>query len=135
MAVLIVFFSVFARQVSLGVYPRELMGYLFLLSLISFIAYGADKYKAVKKRFRTPELYLHLLDLLGGWPGGLLAQLVFRHKISKTSFRDVMVVTVVLNVGVLFYLRMPPEYWSNESFTKNQPGMKNWIGQKLSVLK
>jgi uncharacterized membrane protein YsdA (DUF1294 family) len=32
---------------------------------------------------------LHLLDLLGGWPGGFLAQRRLRHKCSKGSFQFV----------------------------------------------
>ena len=50
---------------------------------------------------RTPENTLHLLALLGGWPGALVAQNRLRHKSSKTSFLAVFWITVLLNCVVL----------------------------------
>ena len=54
--------------------------YLLLLSLITFIAYGIDKKKAVKKKYRTKEKTLLSLSFFGGAFGGYLAMLIFRHK-------------------------------------------------------
>ena len=54
--------------------------YLVLLSLITFIAYGVDKKKAEKGKYRTKEKTLLLLSFLGGAFGGYPAMLVFRHK-------------------------------------------------------
>ena len=54
--------------------------YLVLLSLITFIAYGADKKKAEKGKYRTKEKTLLLLSFLGGAFGGYPAMLLFRHK-------------------------------------------------------
>ena len=54
--------------------------YLVLLSLITFIAYGVDKKKAIKGKYRTKEKTLLLLSFLGGAFGGYPAMLVFRHK-------------------------------------------------------
>ncbi len=57
------------------------------MPVLSFRAYWADKERAVQGRQRTPEAELHMLDLLGGWPGGMLARQWFRHKNRKVSFR------------------------------------------------
>lgn len=54
--------------------------------------------------WRVPENTLHLLALLGGWPGALYAQQTLRHKTQKTSFRIVFWMTVLANSGGLFYL-------------------------------
>ena len=54
--------------------------YLVLLSIITFIAYGVDKKKAIKGKYRTKEKTLLLLSFLGGAFGGYPAMLVFRHK-------------------------------------------------------
>lgn len=54
--------------------------YLILLSLITFIAYGADKKKAKDKKYRTKEKTLLLLSFFGGAFGGYTAMLIFRHK-------------------------------------------------------
>ena len=54
--------------------------YLVLLSIITFIVYGADKRKAKKGKYRTKEKTLLTLSFLGGAFGGYPAMLVFRHK-------------------------------------------------------
>ena len=48
-----------------------------------------------------PESTLHLFDLLGGWPGALIAQQQFRHKTVKASFQAGFWMTVVLNVALM----------------------------------
>src|SRR2546423_1312045 len=63
---------------------------LYLLaSLVTFIAYGLDKRAARAGRGRTRERTLHVMELLGGWPGALAAQRVFRHKTRDGRFRVV----------------------------------------------
>lgn len=54
--------------------------YLVLLSLITFIAYGVDKKKAIKGKYRTKEKTLLSLSFFGGAFGGYPAMLIFRHK-------------------------------------------------------
>lgn len=61
--------------------------YYCLISLITFFSYALDKSKALQGQWRIPESTLHLLELLGGWPGAMAAQRVFRHKIRKTSYQ------------------------------------------------
>ena len=74
------------------------------ISMLTFIAYAADKAAARDGRRRTPENTLHLLALLGGWPGALLAQHRLRHKSRKASFLAVFWATVLLNCAVLVWL-------------------------------
>lgn len=68
-----------------------------LVSLFSFCQYWMDKQSAQKGRWRTPENSLHLAELVGGWPGALLAQQVFRHKTRKVSFQLVFWAIVALH--------------------------------------
>ena len=56
-------------------------------SLISFWQYWRDKASALRGGWRTPENALHLVELLGGWPGALLAQQCFRHKTRKVAYQ------------------------------------------------
>jgi uncharacterized membrane protein YsdA (DUF1294 family) len=68
-----------------------------LISLFSFCQYWLDKQSAQKGRWRTPENSLHLAEVLGGWPGALVAQQVFRHKTRKPSFQLVFWAIVALH--------------------------------------
>ena len=71
------------------------------MSLVTFAAYGLDKDAARRRAWRIPEATLHVLSLLGGWPGALLAQAAFRHKTRKQPFRTVFWLTVVANLALL----------------------------------
>ena len=84
--------------------PTFLLGIYGVASLISFGAYAKDKAAARDNTWRVPEAHLHLVDVLGGWPGGLVAQDLLRHKTSKTSFQVVFWMTVVVNIAGLFWM-------------------------------
>jgi len=43
------------------------------VSLLTILFYGIDKSAAKKEKRRVSEAKLHILSLLGGWPGALLA--------------------------------------------------------------
>ncbi len=65
-------------------------------SVVTFLAYFEDKRRAQRADWRTPERTLHVMALLGGWPGAFLAQRTFRHKSAKVSFLVVFWLTVGL---------------------------------------
>ncbi|MBW3527014.1 DUF1294 domain-containing protein [Shewanella sp. NKUCC05_KAH] len=83
--------------------PVGIAGMYLTLSLLTFIAYAIDKSAAKRNKWRTKESTLHLLALMGGWPGALFAQNLLRHKSVKASFRNVFWLTVVANLAVLGY--------------------------------
>ena len=68
--------------------PIPLLLYAFM-SALAILFYGADKRRALSHRWRIPEFYLHLIEFLGGWPGALLAQKDFRHKVTKDAYQRV----------------------------------------------
>lgn len=72
--------------------------FYLIASAATFVAYGWDKLKAARGGWRVAEQTLHLMELLGGWPGALLGQSVFRHKRSKRSYMRVFWVIVGLHV-------------------------------------
>ena len=87
-----------------GKAPLVLPALYIGLSLITFIAYAIDKSAAQNNRWRTQESTLHLLSLLGGWPGALYAQRRLRHKSVKQEFQSVFWLTIVVNCGALVWL-------------------------------
>ncbi|MEV4688011.1 DUF1294 domain-containing protein [Microbacterium sp. LWH3-1.2] len=79
-------------------------------SIVAFAVYGIDKAAARRQANRVSEPTLLILGLVGGWPGALVAQQVFRHKTRKRSFRRVFWGTVGANVLALaayVYLTAP----------------------------
>lgn len=83
---------------------QRLAGFYALVSVIAFLLYGLDKRAATRGGWRTSEARLHLFELLGGWPGALLAQRVFRHKTRKAEFQVVFYLAVATNLGALGWL-------------------------------
>ena len=95
------FFAFLGVSTATGRLPPMLLGLYAAASLVAFAAYALDKSAARGGRRRTPENTLHLLALLGGWPGALVAQNRLRHKSSKAPFLAVFWATVLLNCVAL----------------------------------
>jgi uncharacterized membrane protein YsdA (DUF1294 family) len=68
-------------------------------SVLCIAVYGIDKFAARGGHDRVPEAMLLALGIIGGWPGAIVAQQMFRHKTVKRSFRVLFWLTVVVNVA------------------------------------
>jgi uncharacterized membrane protein YsdA (DUF1294 family)/cold shock CspA family protein len=77
------------------------------LSLVTIIAYAADKRAATTGAWRTSEATLLVLGLLGGWPGAIIAQQALRHKTRKRSFQFAFWWSVIGNVVLYVVLATP----------------------------
>ncbi len=100
----VVFFIGLFVSVLSGKLPLVIVGLYLIMSLIAFIAYAMDKSAAQNGQWRIQESTLHLISLIGGWPGAYIAQKKLRHKSIKKAFINVYWVTVLLNLGGLFWL-------------------------------
>ncbi len=72
-----------------------------VMSVVTFTLYTWDKRRARKGGRRIPEATLHLCELLGGWPAGLLARHLLRHKSRKLAFRVLSWAIIMLHIGAL----------------------------------
>lgn len=81
---------------------RILAGAPLLISVFAFFAYRSDKRAAESGEWRIPESTLHLLGMLGGWPGAFLAQRRYRHKTGKVSFQVVFWLVVFAHQFLAF---------------------------------
>ena len=83
--------------------------YLAGVNLAAFAAFGIDKWKAVRHRWRIPEATLLGLSLIGGALGGLAGMRLFHHKTRKARFFVGVPVMLALQLGLgialLFFLR------------------------------
>ena len=74
-----------------------------LSSLVAFGLFGYDKLRAGRPgRGRVSEFHLALIGALGGWPGGLVAMLLFRHKTAKFSFQVKYAIAFILWAGLAY---------------------------------
>ncbi len=78
--------------------------YLLSINCISFILFGFDKFLAIKNKRRIPEKELFTVSTVGGAVGGMFAILVFKHKISKTTFMWRFMFIFLLNIIVIYFL-------------------------------
>jgi uncharacterized membrane protein YsdA (DUF1294 family) len=65
------------------------------MSILAFLTFAWDKAAARRGGRRVPEATLHVLSLLGGWPGAFLAMLLLRHKVNKPGFLFILGVIVM----------------------------------------
>lgn len=107
LALAVVFLLFVIGTVLSGKLPIVVLVLYLATSILAFCAYALDKSAAKNDQWRTKESTLHLFGLIGGWPGALAAQRLFRHKSKKHSFQVVFWATVVLNCGFLFWLLTP----------------------------
>ncbi len=78
--------------------------YILALSLLTFILYGTDKWRAAHGRWRISEKALLLSSLLGGAVGGFLAMQLFRHKTKHWYFTAVNLFAIFLHLALLFFI-------------------------------
>lgn len=81
---------------------RWVSGYVLVLGLFTYWVYAVDKRRARQKEWRVSESTLHLLELLGGWPGAYLAQRRLRHKCSKVGYQFIFWLIVLIFQFVAF---------------------------------
>lgn len=84
--------------------PIEVLYLYCAASVVAFVAYALDKSAAKNDKWRTPESHLHLLSIVGGWPGAFYAQKKLRHKSSKKEFKQVYWVGVFINICAFLWL-------------------------------
>ena len=78
------------------------VGWLVLASVVAFASFGIDKWQA--KRIggrRISQFNLLFICALGGWIGGLLGMVIFRHKSAKLSFQLQFFLSLIIFVLLL----------------------------------
>lgn len=83
-----------------------LVCYAVICNLIAFAAFGLDKYRAVKGKWRISEHTLFLLALAGGSAGALAGMYCFRHKTRKYRFTISIPLILAAHVLLLLFLTL-----------------------------
>ena len=77
---------------------------VLLINLISFTAYGIDKHRARKDKWRIPESTLLMLAFIGGALGALAGMLVFHHKTKHWKFKILVPLFLLLQLALAVWL-------------------------------
>lgn len=80
------------------------IGFLLIMSFITYCVYASDKRKAGKGAWRTKEATLLTLSFLGGALGGLFAMYGLRHKNRKWYFNLVNFGSLIIHIVILYFL-------------------------------
>lgn len=72
--------------------------YLIVTNSILFLMMGYDKYQAIKKRSRIPEIVFLVLSFLGGGIGTLLGMILFHHKTRKIKFIILVPLSILIDI-------------------------------------
>lgn len=75
--------------------------YLLIMNLFTFLIMGIDKKKAKKGSWRVPEKTLFTLVALGGGIGGIAGMYVFRHKTKKMRFIIGFPLIIIMQIAVI----------------------------------
>ena len=87
--------------------PGQHAGYLWMTlgaSVLAFAMYFVDKRAAGLNQRRIPEKTLHTVEAIGGWPGALLGQQIFRHKTQKVKFKVVLWMIIALHIAAVIFV-------------------------------
>lgn len=80
-----------------------LLFWLALTNVVAFLLFAWDKFKAGGSGGnRISEFNLTAIGVVGGWPAGLLAMLLFRHKTAKLSFKLKYALAFVVWAGLIY---------------------------------
>ena len=85
---------------------------MLVVSVTAWITYRSDKKAAEAGSWRVSETMMHLLEILGGWPGAFLAQRRYRHKTRKASYQLIFQSIVFLYQLVSLDIVLDHGLWS-----------------------
>ncbi|MBA3175140.1 DUF1294 domain-containing protein [Salmonella enterica] len=74
--------------------------WLLLANVLTLVIYGIDKTAARKTWRRVPESTLLVFGVVGGWPGAIVGQQLFRHKTQKQPFKTYFIISVLVSILV-----------------------------------
>ena len=85
---------------------KALITYLVAINLLGIIVTVADKKKAIKGKYRIPELDLWLIALLGGSLGTYIAMKIVRHKTKHKNFMIGIPIIIIIQlvISILAYI-------------------------------
>lgn len=90
--------------ISLPLLTQMFFVYLAVINIITFFAFGLDKFAATQGNRRTPEKKLWFLSAIGGSLGAISAMEFFAHKRRKVSFYGFVFLCFILHLFLIMFI-------------------------------
>ena len=83
---------------------NALLYYLIVITIVTFLVYGIDKWKAKQGSWRISEASLLILAVIGGSIGALFGMKVWHHKTMHKKFRYGLPLILIIQIILIGYL-------------------------------
>ncbi|MPW25937.1 DUF1294 domain-containing protein [Alkalibaculum sp. M08DMB] len=85
-------------------FPVELIYYIIIANIISFIIMYIDKRRAIKGIYRISEKILFSFAMLGGSLGIIMGMYKFKHKTKKYKFKYGLPIIIIIQIILILFL-------------------------------
>ena len=83
---------------------NALLYYLIVITIVTFLVYGIDKWKAKQGSWRISEATLLILAVIGGSIGALLGMKVWRHKTQHKKFKYGLPLILLGQIALIYLI-------------------------------
>ena len=83
---------------------NALLYYLIVITIVTFLVYGIDKWKAKQGSWRISEATLLILAVIGGSIGALLGMKVWRHKTMHKKFKYGLPLILLAQIALIYII-------------------------------
>lgn len=87
-------------------FNADMIKYFGIINTTTAAAFALDKFLAISGGPRIPEIWLVTLGTMGGWVGGVISMIVFRHKTMKPSFHVKFAIAITVNIALARHLHL-----------------------------
>ena len=83
---------------------NALLYYLIVITIVTFLVYGIDKWKAKQGSWRISEATLLILAAIGGSIGALLGMRVWHHKTMHKKFKYGLPLILLVQIALIYLI-------------------------------
>ena len=83
---------------------NALLYYLIVITIVTFLVYGIDKWKAKQGSWRISEASLLILAVIGGSIGALFGMKVWHHKTMHKKFKYGLPLILLGQIALIYLI-------------------------------
>ena len=83
---------------------NALLYYLIVITIVTFLVYGIDKWKAKQGSWRISEVSLLILAVIGGCIGALLGMKIWHHKTMHKKFKYGLPMILLAQIALIYLI-------------------------------